>query len=156
MLKDRDQVLDQTRRELEMLKDQYMAEISKNKALAELYNTSHERRRRVIEELAMVKITLDRVVEEKEKLLGVMMAESAKQGPPVPPLPASPEGASSKPLRRSASVSSNKAVRFADQVVTHAQEQEEEDDDGASSEDTELSSTRPAASGGGEAAASAV
>ncbi|KAI9189569.1 Deoxycytidine monophosphate (dCMP) deaminase [Blastocladiella emersonii ATCC 22665] len=110
MLRDRESALDSTRRELESLRDAYMAEISKNASLAELYNSSHARRRKVIEELAMVKVTLDRVVDEKERLVQRLEAERA---PPIPPLP---ETSTATPGSRRRSMSA-KAVRFAEDLT---------------------------------------
>ncbi|KAI9223019.1 hypothetical protein BC828DRAFT_376965 [Blastocladiella britannica] len=142
MLRDRESALDVTRRELEDMRDVLMAEISKSEALAELYNSSHERRRRVIEELALVKVTLERVVDEKERLLAFVAAKADANAPPVPRVPADLAAAAINTTMttyppRSPSA---KSVRFSDAVdVSVIPDAAESDDEGeSSSADTEL------------------
>ncbi|KNE64015.1 hypothetical protein AMAG_09074 [Allomyces macrogynus ATCC 38327] len=89
-LKEQQWELDRTRRELDDVRDSLYSELARNHALAELYQSSHARRQRAIEELAMVKVALDRALDERNAIL----AEAREKGilldsaiPPVPPLP---------------------------------------------------------------------
>ncbi|KAL7750228.1 hypothetical protein RI367_004401 [Sorochytrium milnesiophthora] len=68
LLREREERLNRTEEELNALRDKLMVEISKNQALDDLYKSSHSSRRRIIEELATVKVTLDRVIEERNVL----------------------------------------------------------------------------------------